>query len=86
MAWGPLVLIFLILLVRRQAELAAEILVLRQQLAILKEKVKLPRLRPRDRVFWVWLSKLWSSWRSALLIAFALRWRFCGSTPVLQTR
>ena len=27
-----------------------------------------PRLRQRDRIFWVWLSRLWPGWRSALLI------------------
>jgi len=48
--------------------LAAENLALRQQLAVLKERTKRPRLRKRDRIFWVWLSRLWTGWRSALLI------------------
>ena len=61
-----LAFVFLRSVFRDQAELAAENLALRQQLAILKEKVKLQRLRPRDRVFGVWLSKLWSNWRSSL--------------------
>jgi hypothetical protein len=51
-----------------RAELAAENLALRQQLAVLKERTKRPRLRKRDRIFWVWLSRLWTGWRSALLI------------------
>ena len=63
-----LICIFLRSVLRSQTELAAENLALRQQLAILKEKTKLPRLRPRDRVLWVWLSKLWSNWRSVLVI------------------
>ena len=46
--------------------LAAENLALRQQVAVYKHSVKRPKLRPRDRVFWVWLSRLWSNWRSAL--------------------
>ncbi|KPK45817.1 MAG: hypothetical protein AMK72_10515 [Planctomycetes bacterium SM23_25] len=25
-------------------------------------------MRKRDRLFWIWLSKLWSGWRSALSI------------------
>ena len=68
MGWVRLAFRFLRSLVRCQAELAAENLALRQQFAILRERVKLPRLRPRDRVFWVWLSKLWSNWRFTLLI------------------
>ena len=48
--------------------LAAENLALRQQVAVYKHTVKRPKLRPRDRVFWVWLSRLWSNWRSALAI------------------
>ncbi len=51
-----------------RAELAAENLALRQQLAALKERSKRPRLRTRDRIFWVWLSRRWKGWRSALLI------------------
>lgn len=43
-----------------RAALAAENLALRQQLAILQVSAKRPRLRKRDRVFWVWLSRLWS--------------------------
>ena len=48
--------------------LAAENLALRQQLAVYKQSVKRPKLRPRDRVFWVWFSQFWSDWRSALAI------------------
>lgn len=48
--------------------LAAENLALRQQLAVLQRSVKRPRFRKRDRIFWVWLSRLWPEWRSALLI------------------
>lgn len=63
-----LIFVFLRSNLRNQAVLTAENLALRQQLAILKQKTRLPRLRPRDRVFWVWLLKLWSNWRSVLLI------------------
>jgi len=48
--------------------LVAENLVLRQQLAVLQVSVRRPRLRKRDRIFWVWLSRLWSGWRSCLMI------------------
>jgi hypothetical protein len=53
------------MLVPRSA-LAIENLALRQQLAVYKQSVKRPKLRPRDRIFWVWLFRLWSNWRSAL--------------------
>ncbi len=51
-----------------QVELAAENLALRQQLAALHRASKRPRLKKRDRIFWVWLSHIWSHWRSVLVI------------------
>jgi hypothetical protein len=51
-----------------KAHLVVENLALRQQLAVLGQSVKRPKLRPRDRVFWVWLSRLWPNWRSALVL------------------
>jgi hypothetical protein len=51
-----------------RAALAAENLALRQQLAVLQVSVKRPRLRKRDRIFWVWPSRIWSGWRSCLMI------------------
>ena len=55
-------------LFRSQAELAAENLALRQQLAVLSEQKKRPWLRKRDRIFWAWLARLWSNWPSILVI------------------
>jgi|TARA_B100001971_G_scaffold182172_1_gene179347 hypothetical protein len=49
-------------------DLAAENLALRQQLAVVSQSIKRPILRPRDRVFWTWLMRLWPHWKSALLI------------------
>jgi len=51
-----------------RAALAAENLALRHQLTVLHRSVKRPKLRKRDRVFWVWLSRLWLGWRSALTL------------------
>ena len=48
--------------------LAAEILALRQQLAVLNRTAKQPKLCYRDRLFWVVLSKLWKGWREVLVI------------------
>ena len=49
-------------------DLVLENLALRQQLAVLQRSVKRPRLRRRDRAFWVLLSRVWANWRSALMI------------------
>jgi len=60
--------LFIRALVRNRVDLAAENLALRQQLAVLQQKSKTPRLHKRDRIFWVWLSRIWAGWRSALLV------------------
>ncbi|HQL54329.1 MAG TPA: integrase, partial [Phycisphaerae bacterium] len=64
-----------------RAALVAENLALRQQLAVLQVSGKRPRLRKRDRIFWVWLSRLWSGWRSCLMIVkpeTVIRWHRDG--------
>ena len=55
---------------RARAVLQAEILALRHQLVVLQHSSRGRRLRLRwaDRVLWVWLSRLWNDWRSALLL------------------
>ena len=66
---------------RNRTELAAENLALRQQLAILQQKSKTPRLRRRDRIFWALLSRTWVDWRAALLIVqpdTVVRWHRQG--------
>lgn len=59
-------LIFTSILFRSRASLYLEHLALRHQLAVYQQTVNRPRLRPTDRLFWAWLSQLWSDWRSAL--------------------
>src|SRR5262245_42359510 len=49
-------------------ELIAEVLALRQQLAILNRTAKRPSLHFQDRLFWIALAKIWQGWRSHLLI------------------
>ena len=85
--------ILLRLLLQSRAALAAENLALRQQVALLQRSVKRPRLRRRDRIFWVWLSCLWQGWRSSLLVVqpetvirwhrqgFRLYWRWKSRKP-----
>ena len=41
---------------------------LRQQLAALKKENPRPKLSRFDRIFWVWLSRLWKRWKDALNI------------------
>ena len=55
----------------RHAAVAAENLALRRQLAVVSQSVKRPNLRPRDRLFWSFLSHLWPHRRSALVIVKA---------------
>jgi hypothetical protein len=53
---------------RNRAALQVEILALRHQLGVLHRSVKRPRLTAVDRLFWAWLSELWSDWRTVLVI------------------
>ena len=55
---------------RTRAAIQAEILVLRHQLLVLQRSVRTHKVRltASDRFLWVWLSRLWREWRSALLI------------------
>ena len=53
---------------RPRASLVIEILVLRQQLAVLKRHRPRPPLRPVDRAFWVVVSRVWSRWADALAV------------------
>jgi len=75
--------LFPLLLCRRPdvTDLVLENLALRQQLAVLQRSVKRPRLRRRDRAFWVLLSRVWANWRSALTIVkpdTVVRWHRKG--------
>src|SRR6266852_9613928 len=47
---------------------ALENLALRQQLAVFKRTVRRPRLRRRDRLFWILLANAWRDWRTALIV------------------
>src|SRR5215471_1739858 len=55
---------------RTRAAIQAEILALRHQLLILQRSVRTHKVRltASDRFLWVWLSRLWREWRSALVI------------------
>lgn len=53
---------------KERRDLALENLALRQQLAVLKRERKRPAIKNRDRLFWVWLSRIWRGWRESLII------------------
>ena len=75
------IFVFLRAFIIGRAAAAAEILALRQQLAVCRQSIKRPKLRPRDRIFWVMLSCLWPDWRSALAIVqpeTVIRWHRQG--------
>ncbi len=61
-----LVFAFLATLFRSRATLQLEIVALRHQLTIYQRTISRPRIQPADRLFWSWLSRWWSGWRSAL--------------------
>jgi hypothetical protein len=49
-------------------QLVLENLALRHQLTVYKGTATRPKLRRRDRLFWVALSWVWVGWRAALVI------------------
>lgn len=66
---------------RSHANLAAENVALRQQLAVLRRSVKRPKLTRSDRLFWTVLQRIWPGWRGALLLVkpdTVLRWHRSG--------
>jgi hypothetical protein len=59
-------------IVRSRAALHLEILALRHQLEVLqRSRPRRLRLAKMDRCLWVWLSRSWSDWRTALVIVEA---------------
>jgi hypothetical protein len=68
-----------------------ENLALRHQIGVLQRSTRrCPRLTPVDRLVWVWLSRVWSGWRSTLAIVqpeTVLAWHRAGRTsPSLKFR
>src|SRR5262249_21123387 len=66
---------------RTHRELALENLALRQQLAVWKAREPRPRLTEMDRLFWVFLSRVWTNWRHSLHVVrpqTVVRWHRQG--------
>ena len=67
--------------VRERRDLALENPALRQQLGVLKRRQGVPRLRRKDRLFWVVLAQVWAPLRRALHMVKAdtvVKWRQKG--------
>ncbi len=53
-------------LFRSRLAMQMELIALRHQVAIYNQSFSRPKLQPTDRLFWAWLSRLWSGWQQAL--------------------
>jgi putative transposase len=53
---------------RSNAKVQLQIVAFRHQLAVSHRQHPKPAISKADRFFWVWLSRFWPDWRSALLI------------------
>lgn len=68
-------------LFRSRRDLLLENLALRQQLAVLRQRHPQPRFAASGRLFWVVLRRLWSGWKSALILVqpeTVVRWHRSG--------
>src|ERR1700734_2549966 len=68
-------------IVSSRRDLLLENLVLRQQIAVLRHRHSQPRFAPTDRLLWILLSRLWPTWRHALLLVApetVARWHRAG--------
>jgi len=51
---------------RSYASVRLENLTIRHQIAVYKQSIPRPKLKPVDRMLWVWLPRLWPGWQQAL--------------------
>lgn len=68
-------------LFKPRAWLIAENICLRQQLAVLARKKKLPQLRNKDRRFWIVMCRWFAHWKDSLIVVApqtVLRWHRAG--------
>ncbi len=76
-----LLIFVMIVMFKLNQQLIIENLALRQQLSIMKQSVKQPKIRKKDRAFWVFLSRFWKGWQDALIIEkpeTVIRWHRKG--------
>ncbi len=73
-----LILLNLFLFVCIQRTLLLVSILQRQQLIVYKRNIKRPKLKRRDRLFWMLVSKAWTNWKEHLVIVkpeTVIRWR-----------
>ena len=51
---------------RSHHDIQIELLALHHQIAVYKQNIKRPTLRPSDRLFWAWLWRWWPNWKMVL--------------------
>ena len=71
----------LVRIVFSRRRLLLENLALRQQLAVLQSRHPQPRFKVPDRLFWVFLCRLWPRWKGALVVVHpetVIRWHRAG--------
>ena len=81
MGLSRIILLFLWTFLRNRNQLILENLTLRQQILILQRSIRRPRLRRRDRFFWVFLARIWKDWRRHILLVkpeTVVRWHRQG--------
>jgi putative transposase len=72
---------FVVSALRSKRDLVLENAALRHQLMVLQRQSKAPRIKNRDRLFWITLLRLWPDWRGALSLvqpATVVRWHRKG--------
>jgi len=52
-------------------DIVLENLALCQQLVVQQRSTKKPKIKNRDRIFWIWLSRFWNNWGASLIIVSA---------------
>src|SRR4051812_19370328 len=77
--WATLAYVRVFLIARHRP--AMEAVALRQQLAVYKRKQPWPKLNRFDRVFWVFVRRIWTDWSEALILvkpATVVSWHRAG--------
>ena len=65
---AKLIFEFFRLIFRGKHDIVLENLALRQQLVVQQRSIKRPKIKNSDRIFWIWLLRIWNNWRSSLII------------------
>jgi len=66
---------------KSQRDLTLENVALRHQLMVLQRQAGRPPFKDRDRLFWVWMRRVWSGWHRALVLvqpATVVKWHRRG--------